>query len=357
MNFETELKKSWEDMKYQKDIYKPTSFWYKISERIKESLIENGIEGFRSNELCLSFFVPTYGPPFNGLKEKDIEIILDLYKKNNYKNLKAYNQLNNDLNGYSSAYSDYRVLLASDIVNDLPDLSKFSESNFGKPKEHFIFEERYFSRSSLNYLLGLSMLKRYIHFNNIDYSSIKNVLEIGGGFGTLGEIISQAGINRWKYIDVDIPPMSSIAKWYLSQAIGDDRVKGYCDTYELNKIDIDNLTNVSVLLPWQLSRLRGNIDLFVNFISFQEMEPNVVENYLSLVTGLNPTWILLRNLREGKQKKTELNSVGVINPILGNDYNKMIPNYELVERSTIPFGYLTIDKFHSEILLFKKKIN
>ena len=48
--------------------------------------------------------------------------------------------------------------------------------------------------------------------------------------------------------------------------------------------------------------LEGDIDLFVNFISFQEMEPDIVINYVKR-SQVYPKYILLRNLREGKQKK------------------------------------------------------
>ena len=57
---------------------------------------------------------------------------------------------------------------------------------------------------------------------------------------------------------------------------------------------------------WQIEKLKGKIDLFVNFISFQEMEPEVVKNYLLKVINLKPKYILLRNLREGKQIKKKI---------------------------------------------------
>ncbi|NIB31764.1 putative sugar O-methyltransferase [Pseudonocardia sp. MCCB 268] len=46
-----------------------------------------------------------------------------------------------------------------------------------------MFDGRLFSRSSFNYLRGLVLLKRAVP--DLDVST---VLEIGGGFGTLGEI-------------------------------------------------------------------------------------------------------------------------------------------------------------------------
>ena len=44
-------------------------------------------------------------------------------------------------------------------------------------------------------------------------------------------------------------------------------------------INIKNLPKYSFLPNWEIENLVGDIDLFVNFISFQEMEPQIVKNY------------------------------------------------------------------------------
>jgi putative sugar O-methyltransferase len=215
--------------------------------------------------------------------------------------------------------------------------------------EQFEFDGNKYSRSSLNYLLGLTLLKKHLK----GYVP-KTILEIGGGFGTLGEILFRSGIADLRYIDIDIPPTSFVAQHYLSKLMGAANVTSYSQTKKLDIIDIESLTPASVLCSWQIEKLRGNVDLFVNFISFQEMEPHVVENYLSHVTRLNSKWILLRNMREGKNIKKDHVSVGVEVPILSDDYGKMLKKYELIDRNVIPFGYKTVDNFHSELLLFKR---
>ena len=132
----------------------------------------------------------------------------------------------------------------------------------------------------------------------------KVILEIGGGFGSLGEILSASGINGLKYIDVDIPPISSVAQFYLEQVLGRDNVLGFKNTKDSEKIQIDKLPMASVFASHQIEKLCGTVDLFVNFISFQEMEPHVVENYVQQINRLGSKWVLLRNLREGKNKKS-----------------------------------------------------
>ena len=254
------------------------------------------------------------------------------------------------LAGETQAITDYRVLIAADDDSRLPYLHHFSESATGRPLERFEFEERCFSRSALNYLLGLSLLKRHM-----GGEVPKIVLEVGGGFGTLGEILATSGIGDLRYIDIDIPPMSFIAQTYLCDVLGAGNVATYDQTREQLQIDIGALPLASALCSWQIERLLGTVDLFVNFISFQEMEPTVVQNYLSHVVRLDAKWVLLRNLREGMMVKKGTETYGVEVPILSEDYVRMLPGYILVARNVLPFGYRTVDGFHSELLLLKRK--
>jgi len=59
-------------------------------------------------------------------------------------------------------------------------------------------------------------------------------------------------------------------------------------------------------------------------------------------------------MREGKNLRKN-GVAGVDKPILGDDYLAMLPEYKLVERNVAPFGYHTVDGFHSELLLLKRK--
>lgn len=261
---------------------------------------------------------------------------------------KASQLIENLLSGYTQAQSDFRTLLASDNTEIEPNLHNFSESVVGNPKEQFTFQQRTFSRSSLNYLLGLSLLKKYLNG-----FVPKVVLEIGGGFGSFGEILGSQKDLDSKYIDVDIPPMHFIAQYYLRQIFGEKNVKGANEFLGKDAISIDDLPAFTTLCSWQIESLQGGVDLFVNFISFQEMEPFVVENYLNQVERLGTKWILLRNMREGKQIKS-LESVGVETQTLSEDYITLLnKSYDLVSRNVTPFGFETVDRFQPELLLFR----
>lgn len=338
-----------EDMQAQAELYRPTIFWDEASSRIVLELFTYGVERFRSLETALGFFVPTYGTPGGGFTEAQSGSLLGGLKGDFPGEIKPQLALNQFLSGHMSALADFRVLLAADDPGKLPHLHTFSESKVGGPVEHFEFNGRCFSRSSLNYLMGLALLKKHL---NGDVP--RTVLEICGGFGTLGEVLSSAGITDLHYIDIDIPPTSFVAQHYLSEVLGKGNVATYAQTADKASIEISTLPQAAVLCSWQIEKLQGQVDLFVNFISFQEMEPHIVKNYLGHVTRLGVRWILLRNMREGKQLRKN-DWVGVDTPILGDDYLAMLPQYELVERNVIPFGYQTVDAFNSELLLLKRK--
>lgn len=350
MNEYPELICAREDMRQQSDLYRPTVFWDEASSRIVSELQEYGVERARSLPSAPYFFAPTYGAPGSSFTAEQSRHMVGTFEDAYPDARKAQLALRQFLAGEMSALHDYRVLLAADDPRKLPHLHTFSESSIGTPIEQFEFDGRRFSRSALNYLLGLALLKR-----NLNGDVLRTVLEVGGGFGTLGEVLSASGIERLRYIDCDIPPLSFVAQHYLAGVLGKDRVSSYAKTRDQASIQIDSLPQASVLCAWQIERLQGEVDLFVNFISFQEMEPRVVRNYLGHASRLGARWVLLRNIREGMIAKKDNPELGVETPIRSDDYVPMLPNYELVDRNVLPFGFRTVDGFHSEVLLLRRK--
>ncbi len=340
-----------EDMKEQSSLYKPTTFWQEASAVIINDINENDIKSFRSFDSSLNMFAPTYAFP-KYLKTKDAFEKTKESLQIETNDVKSNLKLEMLIRGESQAFADYRVLTASN--KDFPPYTdRVSESNIGTPLEQFRFDKRNFSRSFFNYLLGLSFMKQHI-----DTSDIKRVMEIGGGFGTLGEILLSDDRNECFYINADIPPVSFVSSYYLKELLGSKNVADYGDLKDYQVLDIEDLSKsfkALNLCSWQIPKLQGSIDLFVNFISFQEMEPDVVQNYCNYVQKLSPKYILLRNIKEGKRKQDEKFKYGVKEPIKGNDYDNFLPNYELIVTDNSIFGQKMEDNFHSQLRLYKRK--
>lgn len=337
-----------EDMFQQDAIHQPTSFWSAASAKIVAELEQRGFEAFRALESTRMFFVPSYGPPGNMLSPADVQALEAKLLETIPAGSKTHATLMHMLSGEAWALSDYRVYRAGDRPQVAPKIDDVSESSVGGVPDQVTFEGRNYSRSFLNYLHGLVFLKQHV-----DTSNLRRVLEIGGGFGTLGEILHQAN-GGYSYVDVDIPPTSAVSSYYLSQQPG-LKLIDYSQTREQAEIAAPPPGEQMVLCPWQFPRLQGTMDLFVNFISFQEMEPHVVAAYLAQVDRLQTRYVLLRNLREGKAKKSERVPYGVETPMLADEYDRQLPNYELIATNVIPYGYRTIDGFHSELRLYRRR--
>jgi len=333
------------DMAGQPALYRPTEFWCGASARIRSELRSTGFDEFRRLETARNFFVPSYGPPGNLLTEAEVAQIEAMILPTAPRGSKKHSTLMEMLSGRAWALADYRVFLAGDRPEIAPDLSGVSESAGGNPPDTFEVDGRRFSRSMLNYLHGLVFIKQVL-----GATDIRTVLEIGGGFGTLGEILHKTGGN-YAYIDVDIPPTSAVASHYLGQIPGLDLVD-YEDTRGEASIAVPTPGRQMVICPWQLPRLTGVVDLVWNYISFQEMEPEVVGFYLEQGRRLGARYVLLRNLREGKQRRSAASPLGVEQPILGDDYDAFLTGYRLAATNVLPFGYRTIDGFHSELRLY-----
>jgi len=328
-------------------LYEPSVFWKKALKMIEKKYLERGIKDFRSDSTNLRFFVPTYGLPGNSFKRGFVRKIKAIcsskYGRRQLLEVEAR------FNGYKEAYSDFRVFKIALSLNDPIELSKFSESKVGSPAEHFCFNNKWYSRSSLNYLLGLCFL-----FSLFPKFKPKTILEIGGGFGTLAEILGKSNIDNLHYLNLDLYPMESIAKDYLRSCFKKDKKRLVTKKTPSGQFSIKELETFSFFPNYKIEDLRGSIDLFVNFISFQEMEPDIVANYIKNVQRLKPKLVLLRNLREGKQIMKG-NGLGVKKPILRDDYISMFSDYVLVQSNVTEYGFRTVDGYNSELLLLKRR--
>ena len=340
------------DMAQQSVLYKPTNFWQEASKIIIDDIEQNGLKNFRALQSSMNMFAPVYGY-HDYIEDKSLFAITKAALHDVTTDVKSNIKLDLLFSGQTQAFSDYRVLKATN-KEYAPFTDRVSESKIGCPKEQHTFDGRNFSRSFLNYLLGLNFLKQHI-----ENPEIGTVLEIGGGFGTFGEILLSDERTNCFYINVDIPPVSFISSYYLKEVFGAKNIADYQELREYNSLNIMDLKQKYKALniaSWQVPKLKGKIDLFVNFISFQEMEPEVVKNYSNYINALNPQYILLRNIQEGKKKKDKNTIYGVEEPILGTDYDNFFPEYKLVATDGSIFGFQTEDGFHSQLRLYVKNI-
>ncbi|EMO77948.1 sugar O-methyltransferase domain protein [Leptospira kirschneri str. 200801925] len=93
---------------------------------------------------------------------------------------------------------------------------------------------------------------------------------------------------------------------------------------------------------WRFPILKNmKIDLFWNAASFQEMEPDVVSNYLSIVNE-SAKAVFLQQTMGGKEEATKKGQHGVLKATTLKDYQKNLKHFKLtnIEASLTPFGTL-----------------
>lgn len=344
--FEERLDQFIQTMKNVHPLYQPTAFWSDASVRVANELRNGNVVRFRRLPGPLGYFVPTYGRPGNGWSADQVDATISLAEQTEV-GAKARLSLAAHLDGSQVAEADYRVLMGSGSVDRWPNSQPFVESEVGQPIEQFQVGDSRHSRSSLNYSLGLAYLTQLV---GDELPSQPRVLEIGGGFGSLAELLMHHFPGS-QYIDLDIYPAGPVAAFYLTSVFGMHKVA----TQEKAGMEMDSLPAMTVLGSHCIELMSGHLDLFVNFISFQEMEPAVVSNYLKHVRRLGPKFIMLRNLRQGKPRRDSSARPGVDEPILSDDYLDMIGPYELIGKDHFVFGHQTVDGFHSELMVFQRR--
>ena len=169
------------DMEAAHELHKPTAFWRDAAAQIAADLVRDGFDAVRSLPSARAFFVPSYGSPGNSLSPGDIDEIERAVLRVAERGSKAHLTVMDMVGGRAAAMADYRVFLAGDRPDVDPPLRHVSESSVGHPPDQLAVDGRRYSRSMLNYLHGLVFLKQ-----TLGDSHVRSVLEVGGGFGTLG---------------------------------------------------------------------------------------------------------------------------------------------------------------------------
>jgi putative sugar O-methyltransferase len=285
--------------------YRPTNFWTPGLRDILADLEARGLEEFKSWPTAGFWFYPGYGRP---LAPRTFDKTFKQAAKAN----PALTRLTwqRSLNGFHEARRDFDAArLAWDQSRWPFDLEGFGESAVGQPVRHYALTETdgvRWGKPYLNYLLCLAALSRHVD------SPPRRFLEIGGGFGVLGEILLQRD-QEARYVNLDIPPLLTVASYYLSTLFGDRvLIPDALDVAGSGPIDVPE----SACLPnWRLPDVRGPFDVFVNSFSFQEMEPHVVEHYVGMVSELGVSHVVSLNSREGKRRATEGTEGGVLDPV------------------------------------------
>jgi putative sugar O-methyltransferase len=273
------------------EVYRPTSFWTPGVQRLMREMEVLGLETFKSWPEAFFWFYPVYGKRLPALV---LRRMIRIAEANGIDGTARW--VRPLLQSVPEARRDYDVArMAWDQQNWPMDLESYGESEVGGPTQTFQLADGSdapgLTKPYLNYLLCLAGLSRHVS------EPPRSFLELGGGFGTLGEIV-MARDPEARYVNCDIPPLLSVSSYYLTELFGDDRVLTFDDRVpDVGPIEVPR----SACLPnWRIGDLVGDFDVFLNSFSFQEMEPHVVEAYADAVAAIGVSYVVSLNSRRGK---------------------------------------------------------
>lgn len=287
--------------------FKPTNFWRPAVEALQRDLQSRGIEHFKSWPSSRSFFYPCYG---QGFSYAMFDALWPAIKARNARATEGW--VKGRLIGSQDANHDFDTALAYfDGTKAELNLSAHGESDIGSPPQRYALHGPggpTYGKPYLNYLKILAAL------STVAEGPLRTFLEVGGGFGVLGEILSHHYPNS-VYIDVDIPPLVSIASWYLRKVAPDAATTGPLDEpgFVLKSDEAWRRGFVACLPSWKLPEIpSGKVDVFVNSFSFQEIEPEAVEAYCDIIATIAPRYVVSLNSRAGKPLAKPGRPVGMV---------------------------------------------
>lgn len=275
--------RSLEELKQAREHYRPTNFWGPGLDRLLGDMDRLGMENFKSWPESGLWFYPLY---FRGASAEDKAV-----------GTNAAGQPWDWVAGLHHARRDFDVARVAWDRQRWPfEPRKFGESTLGNPPQRYQLlprhQDKTYGRAYLNYLLCLAALSRHVD------APPKSFLEIGGGYGSLGEIVL-AHDPEARYVDLDIPPLMTVASWYLHHLFP-DRPLGFLDDVPASG---SFTVGTSAVLPnYRIEDLQDEFDVFVNTFSFQEMEPDVVQRYIDQVCAKGVKYVVSLNSLHGKRK-------------------------------------------------------
>jgi putative sugar O-methyltransferase len=284
--------------------YRPTNFWAPGVRDLSAALLKQGLETFKSWPQASTWFYPVYG---SGFTNDTIKKTFAHARSVNPRAREAWTA--SALNGALEARRDFDAArLAWDQERWPFDLEGHGESRVGRPPQRYRMtgtDEVGWGRPYLNYLLCLAALSKHVTKEPTSF------LELGGGFGALGEIVLSRNSTA-RYVNLDLPPLLTVAAYYLIELFGQDQVMLPTEAPEHGPIQVAG----SACLPnWRLPDVVGPFDVFMNSYSFQEMEPDVVDHYIRTVSDVGVQYAVSYNSVHGKPRNVAGAEGGVLNPV------------------------------------------
>lgn len=353
-----------EDMGSAPIFYRPTNYWQAYDPGIVKYLKDNGLKDFRSysTSRLASLGAGTYRQrplidsyrhlvDYKGLGRSTIPAtIFEIYSRvlarmgrrfdlfNAKKFFDNEKQYLGDFRGLQDLHYRHSKLL--DNISGLNALDSIEDSLAGNPYDLFTINGRQYTLTFLSYFDQMA----YMNMKGIKADKINSVMEIGSGYGGSAEVFVKAFKNV-RYFNFDLACQVYICGQYLS-TIFPGQVYTYKNYLANEKMDLERY-RIFCLPTWTLESISGIVfDLFINSTSFQEMEPDIVKNYYSLISD-RIDYAYLFQLTHGSYRKTSSESGGCIDPLNIEDIISIFKDFEVLARDE----HYRVNRPHTDVIL------
>lgn len=324
------------DMDQASPLYKPTNYWQYKASVFLPALTKEGLQDFRRKPESV----------FRSFGGVDIwpDYWFDLRKSRVFNNrilravpgwqsvLKGLSGLTDGLAGLLAPGSiehkkqlPYRVAKKVEAETKAPSIDLIEASLVANPEYVFQVHGKTYTNNFVDYYLRYAYCCRFI-----DFSKVKVIVELGSGSCKLTEVIRKFHPHI-TFFNFDIAPQLYVGEMYLRSVFPGD-VVSYETNRSLEKLPNPEPGKMYFFGAWQFPLLKDfSYDLFMNLTSFQEMEPDVVANYISFING-NSEYVYLHEQMAGKEVAKKKGEFGVLNPTTLQHYIDDFSKYELLDK-------------------------
>jgi putative sugar O-methyltransferase len=172
--------------------------------------------------------------------------------------------------------------------------------------------------------LALSSLGLNLIASRLPMGRIRKVLEIGAGYGRLAFLFRKI-FPEIEYSILDISPALAISRNYLEGVFGGDAVS----SYQLGGSWRPEEGRINFMVPRVIDDVPdGYFDLVINVSSFDEMRPEVVEDYFKSIARVGSGWMYLQGY-EGSRAPGR--RIGLKDFPYGSDWSEVFGRQDPVE--------------------------
>jgi putative sugar O-methyltransferase len=326
------LDKMMKDLQEAESWYRPTNYWKVYQDHLMPVINKEGVSQFRASESKIFNSFGVTQPPHTlvgyflvvqAINRSIVgHLMLSFLRKS-----RLYKLV---IKQHRKTYSSFLKACFHIAVGDdsKQEILTISDSGMAAPRDLFQPLKSYdnqYTQAFLRYYYQYRWIKK-----RVDFSKISTVLELGTGYGGQIEVMRKLHPNI-KFLLCDIPPQLYVAEQYL-KSVFPGEVTGYLETSDMEHIDLTKTKPITIIGTWQLPKVKSQVDLFLNSTSFQEMEPDIVKNYLSIIKPLTKQYIYLMQLSAGQKVASKPGEPGVLKKIMLEDYKQFLLNeFQLLE--------------------------